>query len=225
MTHSHTHSGLLITFEGGDGAGKTTLIKRVAEALKEEGQEVVVTREPGGCELGEMIRTLLLKVDPANSQLSNDAELALFMAARAQHIKEVILPALEKGEVVLCDRFHHSSIAYQGAGRGIGTDKVREVCRLLCKDLWPDVTFFLDLEPEVGRQRKQLDKTSAEFTQSDRIESETEAFHRRVRSAFQKMAIEEKDLFRIVDATGSPEMVFEAIYPHIQETLKTHTCS
>ena len=210
------HHGLLITFEGGDGAGKTTLIDTLTQALKSQGEQVVVTREPGGCPLGEEIRHWLLHAEHKVSSLSHHAELALFLAARAQHIKELILPQLEKGAIVLCDRFHHSTIAYQGAGRGLGTDKVRELCRIFSEDLWPDVTFFLDVEPEVALKRKRVDAPD------DRIEQETNAFHGRVRAAFQKMAVEEKEQFFLIDASLSPEEVFRSIFPTIQKVLQAH---
>lgn len=201
--------GQLITFEGGDGAGKTTLIQRIADYLRGLGRHVVLTREPGGCPFGEKIRDILLHQPPA-SPLVPEAELALFLAARAQNIREVIKPALDRGETVLCDRFHHSSIAYQGAGRGLGTNKVKELCFAVCGDLWPDMTFYLDLDPEIGKQRKALGSE-----ESDRIESETLAFHSRVRLAYQKMANEDVVHMRLLDASLPKEVLFQSLIPTV----------
>jgi dTMP kinase len=192
--------GIFITFEGGEGAGKTTLIEAIAQSLIADGHSVLRTREPGGTKLGEHIRSILLQ---HTEEVSAYAELCLFLASRAQHILEVIGPALEAGKVVLCDRFNDSSIAYQGAARGLGMEKVKEVCEFISQGLKPNLTLYLDLDPELGLSR------AAKARTQDRIESETILFHRKIRDAYIEIHKAEQHRFRLVDATLSPERVFK----------------
>ncbi len=192
--------GIFITFEGGEGAGKTTLIEELARYLSQKGRRVLKTREPGGTKLGELIRSLLLQ---HKEPLSPYAELCLFLASRAQHISEVIGPALEKGEIVLCDRFNDSSVAYQGAARGLGMEKVAEMCAFISQGVQPNLTLYLDLDPEIGLQR------AAKERAQDRIESETLFFHRKIREAYQEIHKAEPQRFRLLDATLPPKRVFE----------------
>lgn len=210
---SRLKQGLFITFEGGEGAGKTTLIEGIVKTLGSEGFTVLKTREPGGTQLGEPIRALLLQhAEP----ISPYAELCLFLASRAQHIREVIRPALEQQKVVLCDRFNDSSVAYQGAARGLGMEKVAQFCEFISEGLKPHLTLYLDLEPEVGLQR------AASTRKQDRIESETVLFHRKIRQAYIEIHRAEPHRFRLIDATLPPERVLQEAMKWIQPLLSTH---
>ena len=192
--------GLFITFEGGEGAGKTTLIQRIVDAISAKGRSVIKVREPGGTPLGEEIRQLVLH---RQGKINPYAELSLFLASRAQHIAEVILPALEAGQVVLCDRFNDSTIAYQGAARGLGVEKVAQFCEFISQGLKPQLTLYLDLDPELGLSR------AAKAREQDRIESETVLFHRKIREGYLAIHKKEEQRFRLIDATLSPEQVFQ----------------
>lgn len=202
--------GLFITFEGGEGAGKTTLIEEVERKLILDGYSVLKTREPGGTKLGEHIRSILLQhTDP----VSPYAELSLFLASRAQHIVEVIVPALKARKIVLCDRFNDSSVAYQGAARGLGMEKVSEFCEFISQGLKPNLTLYLDLDPEIGLKR------AAKARTHDRIESETLFFHRNIREAYLAIHKREPHRFHLIDATHSPEQVFHQAMKLIREQL------
>ena len=183
--------GLLIAFEGVEGAGKSTQLDLLRDELERRGHEVVVTREPGGTPVGERVREVLL--DPATG-LDPRAEALLFAAARAQLVEQVIRPALERGAVVLCDRYLDSSLAYQGAGRGLGRGSVQEVNRFATGGLLPDLVVLLDLDPASGLRRR-----SGEL---DRIEAQDLAFHRRVRQAFCDLAAADPGRFAVVDAAA-----------------------
>lgn len=187
MIQARHLEGKLITFEGGEGGGKTSLMSSLKEYLIDLGYEVFMTREPGGTPLGEEIRKLLLIKNTAIS-ISAKAELLLFLAARAQHIEECILPNLAQKKVVLCDRFNDSSIAYQGHARNLGYEMVSHLCELACGEAVPYMTFFLDVDPKEGLQRsKRLDKQESKKNQGDRLESEQLAFHQKVREGFLKL--------------------------------------
>lgn len=188
---------LFITFEGGEGAGKTTLIDSLASELSSKGCSFIKTREPGGTPLGEKIRHLLLEPYP----LSAYAELSLFLASRAQHIQEVIRPALQEQKIVLCDRFNDSTIAYQGAARDLGPEKVAQFCAFISQNLEPDLTFYLDLDPKIGFSR--IEKRS-----KDRIETEALSFHQKIREAFHKLAKQHPHRLHILDASQAPSKVF-----------------
>lgn len=187
---------LFITFEGGEGAGKTTLIEEISAELSKKNLPFIKTREPGGTPLGEQVRELLLGGYP----LSSYTELCLFLASRAQHIAEVIKPALTSGKIVLCDRFNDSTIAYQGAARNLGETKVSEICSFICENLEPDLTFYLDLDPEAGFARIKRSK--------DRIEAESLSFHTKIREAFHRQAKLHPHRLKIIDASQSPPKVF-----------------
>lgn len=205
--------GLFITFEGGEGAGKTTLIDEIYKRLREDGRRVLKTREPGGTELGEEIRALLLH---HKGPVSPYAELSLFLASRAQHISEVILPALREGIVVLCDRFNDSSIAYQGMARGLGMENVALVCQFICGGLVPHLTFYLDIDPELGLTRAKKRQST------DRIEAEDIAFHTKIREGY--LAIHKKDphRFHLFDATQAPVAVFRQAIELMNSLLFTN---
>lgn len=210
---------MFITFEGGEGAGKSTLITKLKAELAKKGSDVIVTREPGGSKLGEHIRNCLL--DPGfGVSFCPKAELLLFLASRAQHIEELILPALKKGKVVLCDRFNDSTIAYQGGGRGLGIEYVEKMCSLVCGDVVPNITFFLDLDPALGHQRIQKQKMQkAENRPQDRIEEETLTFHQKVAEAFRQLAKKHSKRIHILNASASEEEVFKAALHIIDSSL------
>lgn len=198
--------GAFFTFEGGEGAGKSTLIEKLAEMLTSQGYDVVKTREPGGTLLGEHVRNWLL--DPSfKASVGTQAELLLFLAARAQHIEEVIRPAVQQGKVLFCDRFNDSTIAYQGVARGLGFDYVHSLCDLVCKDIQPNVTFFLDIDPEEGlARRKKIQKDN--IGTIDRIEAEKLQFHRLVRQGFLQLAHEFPMRIHTIDAHQPAAVVY-----------------
>ncbi len=202
--------GLLITFEGGEGAGKSTLMERLFATLKAKGLDLIKTRAPGGTQVGSVIRNLLLNRDQA--VLAARAELFLFLADRAEHVEEVIRPALKKGQIVLCDRFNDSTVAYQGAARGLGEDEVRKFCTFACNGVEPNLTLYLDLDPQIGLKRLKQVKDG-----KDKIETETLLFHQKIRKAFQQIAAREPGRFRILDASRTADEVLESALKSIDE--------
>jgi dTMP kinase len=201
--------GRLIAFEGVEGSGKSTQLELLRQALEGRSREVVVTREPGGTPAGERIRTLLL--DP-EVELHPRAEALLFAAARAELVEAVIRPALERGAVVLCDRYLDSSLAYQGGARGLGRGPVEEVNRFATGGLLPDLVVLLDLDPAEGLARRQ--------GRRDRIEVEDLAFHRRVRDAFQDLAAGDPRRFAVVDAAGPVDQVAAQVLAAVLDRLE-----
>lgn len=196
-----------ITFEGGEGAGKTSLINHLQKQLELWGYSVLKTREPGGTPLGEQIRNWLLS--HSDAKVCDQAELHLFLAARAQHIKEVIAPALKSSKIVLCDRFNDSTIAYQGVARGLGVEYVKRMCLNTCGPTLPDLTLYLDVDPREGLSRtKRTHKEHAADGDMDRIESEQLQFHINVRKAFIDLSKAEPERLYIVDANQSQSSVF-----------------
>lgn len=189
--------GLLITLEGIEGAGKSTLLNFAGDLLRRAGREVVLTREPGGTGTGERIRAILL--DRANIDLSDDAELLLIFAARAQHIAEVIRPALSAGRIVLCDRFTDASYAYQGGGRGIAAQRIRQLEEWALGGLAPDLTLLFDLEVETGLARA-LGRRLFGNTEADRFERQGRGFFARIRHAYLRRAEQAPERFRRIDA-------------------------
>lgn len=188
---------MFITFEGGEGAGKTTLIQRLCEEFTRQGKRIVTTRAPGGTKIGNQIRDLLLHKE----QMSSRSELLLFLADRAQHVEEVIRPALESGHIVLCDRFNDSTLAYQAGARGFDFEFVSQLCHFATNQLMPDLTLYLDLDPEKGLSRVKRSK--------DRIEQEPLSFHQKIRDTYLKIAALEPQRFHILDASKPPEDVFK----------------
>lgn len=196
-----------ISIEGGEGAGKTTLINALEKELQSWGFDVVKTREPGGSLLGNEIRHWLLDRHK-EIKIGSLAELLMFLAARSQHIEELIAPAISQGKIIICDRFNDSTIAYQGGGRGLGVAFVRDFCMKVCGKILPELTFFLDLEPQIGLQRTQsTSKENAAIGEMDRIEAEKMEFHQRVRKVFTDAAQVEQDRFIIIDASLPKEEV------------------
>lgn len=209
-----------ITFEGGEGAGKTTLMNYLQKQLELWGYSVLMTREPGGTPLGEQIRNWLLSRDGV--QLCNKTELLLFLAARAQHIEEIIAPALRGGKIVLCDRFNDSTIAYQGAGRGLGIEYVKKMCFNICGSTIPDLTLYLDVDPKEGLARtKHAHKENAAGGNVDRIEAEQLQFHLDVRKAFIDLSKAEPERLLIIDANQTQSNVFEAAKKILKEKFES----
>lgn len=181
---------MFIAFEGGEGAGKSTQEALLAQSIADRGYRVVRTREPGGTPAGETIRHVVLS--PEFDGLDARAEALLFAAARGEHVARVIRPALERGDVVICDRYIDSSVAYQGLGRDLGTKRVRELSLWATQGLLPDLTIVLDVNPEIGLAR---------ISDRDRLEAEPMLYHERVRNAFLLIAADEPDRYLVLDAT------------------------
>lgn len=200
--------GTFIAFEGGEGAGKSTQEAMLAQWLTDRGHDVVRTREPGGTPAGEVIRTVLLGNEYEG--LDERAEALLFAAARGEHVARVIRPALEAGNVVVCDRFIDSSIAYQGVGRSLGIDVVRELNTWATRGLLPDLTVVLDVDPVIGLSR---------VGSPDRLESEPIEYHQAVRQAFLDIANVEPDRYLVVDSAQEPEAIAALIREQVMARL------
>ena len=208
-----------ITLEGIEGSGKSTQITRLAEWLTDEiGTQPVMTREPGGCPISDQIRSTLL--DAANNGMNERTELLLYAAARAQHMAEVIQPALESGRFVLCDRFTDATMAYQGYGRGLSTELIEEMNALATRGVEPDLTLLLDFQPDKGIRRARQRNASAGGPNEDRFEQEELAFHHRVRIGY--LALEKKHpRIRLVDANGTEDEVFQRITGVLRDVLSS----
>ena len=204
--------GLFITLEGTEGAGKSTVMDYVAELFHAAGADVIQTREPGGTKAGEQIREILL--DSNNSGLDSDTELILMFSARAQHINEIIKPAINAGKVVICDRFTDASYAYQGAGRGIEHDRIKQLEDWVQQGLKPDLTLLLDIDVETGLRR------AGKRSEADRFEQEEADFFERIRQCYLDRAKNEPQRFRIIDASQS----YEDVKKQLQKTLKEYLC-
>jgi len=203
--------GTFITIEGGEGAGKTTMMDRVAGWLTAHGRRVVCTREPGGTDLAEKLRDILL--DRNTVGLSGQAELLLMFASRAQHLAEVIRPALQRGETVLCDRFTDATWAYQGGGRGLPAADIAALESLVHGDLQPDLTVLLDLPVGQGLSR------ASQRGASDRFESESGGFFERVRRAYLQRAAAAPERFAVVDASGTEDQVWVQVEQILQQRI------
>jgi dTMP kinase len=215
--------GKFITFEGLDGTGKSTQMRRLAAVLREAGHKVVETREPGGTPTAEKIRKVLL--DSGTSGLAPLAEMALMFASRAQHIAEVIEPGLSAGAIVLCDRFTDSTEAYQGSGRRLGTEPVLDLHRVLCGNLQPDLTILMDSDPRASvnraRRRNQRNSQSAARTHDEnRFEQETRAFFGRVRAGYLAITKREPERVVMVDARGTPAQTHQKILELVRRKLR-----
>ena len=202
-------TGLFITLEGGDGTGKSTQSALIGDWYTEQGREVVFTREPGGTDLGTELREIVLH---SRGHIAPRAEALLYAADRAHHIATVVRPALERGAVVIQDRYLDSSVAYQGAGRVLDPDEVRGVSMWATEGLVPDVTVVLDLDPAIGRDR--LDAANKQF---DRLEAEALEFHTRVRDSYLAMVAAEPQRFLVVDATLDRDTIRDAIIARLSE--------
>jgi len=206
------HKGLLITLEGGEGGGKTTQIVRLRDRLSKAGKDVVVLREPGGTVISEQIRDVVLSAK--NIGIAFTAEVLLFQAARAQIYREIVLPSLEAGKIVILDRSRDSSVVYQGMVRGFGKDMVEKLNDLSTKETYPDATFLLDLPVELGLQRR------VESGKMDRLDMEGMEFHVKVRDAYLELAkADTHDRWHIIDASQSLEEVQEELWTKVKTVL------
>ena len=194
---------LFVTFEGGEGSGKSTVLKQVNEILLSEGHSTLLTREPGGTPISEQIRNVIL--DKANTSMDPRTEALLYAASRRQHLVEKIWPALKEGNIVLCDRFLDSSLAYQGGARGLGMDEILEVNRYATEGQFPDITLFFDLDPSIGLQRIAANAGR----EVNRLDLERITFHEKVRASFQKLASLYPERYVTIDASQPLEKVVE----------------
>lgn len=210
--------GTFITFEGIEGSGKSTQIALLANYLTERGMRNVLTREPGGTLIGDQIRRILL--DPENRSLDPTAELLLYAASRAQHLREVILPAIANGSIVLCDRFSDATLAYQGYGRGLDLEMILSLDRFVTAGMRPDLTLLFDIEPATGIARARGRNSSRGLEAEARFENEELAFHDRVRQGYLMLVAREPDRIRVVDASGTPEAVHEQARKIAEEMLR-----
>ncbi len=210
--------GKFITFEGPEGGGKSTHVRELAERLRSDGIDVLVTREPGGTRLAEQIRALVREEteDPPVTR----SEVLLFLAARAQVVSQVIRPALARGEWVICDRFSDSTFAYQGYGRGIDVGLLRNFNDFATEGLVPDLTLLLDVPPEVSRERL-AERQAATATTADRMEQAGEMFHRRLRDGFLELARQEPHRFAVIDSSGDREEVSAKVLAAVYALMGT----
>jgi dTMP kinase len=220
-----------ITLEGIEGAGKSTLRSHLAELTRDLNKEVIITREPGATAFGQAIRSMVL--DPKNTSLCALAELMLFQADRAQHVEEVIRPALERGALVICDRYLHSTLAYQGYGRGLDIQSLKSITHFATGGLLPDLTILLDLDPSIGleRARTRVRKSTGSFNvqdittqadseQNDRFEEQPLEFHQAIRNGFLELAADPQYNFVVIDANKSPEQISSEAKESIKKALR-----
>ena len=205
-------SGLFITMEGTDGAGKTTQINRLAQYFEDKGYKVICTREPGGTPISEKIREII--IDKNNTEMTDMTEALLYAAARAQHVEEVILPALKEGDIVLSDRFVDSSVVYQGFARSIGERLIKNINKYAVGDLEPDITFFLKLKPEDGLARKR------EQAELDRLEAEKFSFHQRVYDGYVRLSKRCKNRIQVINALKSVDEIHDEIVKGIENLME-----
>jgi dTMP kinase len=205
--------GKFITFEGIDGSGKTTQMRLLAERLRGESRNVFETVEPGGTAVGRQIRRILL--DSANQDLRPMAELLLYFASRAQNVEQCILPALQAGKIVLCDRFTDSTVAYQGYARGLGAETVMALDRIACQGLTPDLTLLIDVDVEMGLARMRARNVSGQLNET-RLDDESQEFHSKVRDAYLTIARQHAGRFRVIDGRGAPDEVAARVWENVR---------
>jgi dTMP kinase len=211
-----------VTFEGVEGSGKTTQLRRAGAYLEARGVPVVLTREPGGTRVGEAVRSLLL--DPKTAGICTEAEFLLFSASRAQHLYEVVRPALLAGRAVLCDRFFDASVAYQGVARRLGPEKVLDISLQIVGEAVPWRTFWLDLDPKEALRRAHDRAAAPEAAEADRFELEALAFHEAVREGYVWSQRRSPERIVRIPAEGTPEEVFERLKPHLEELIANARC-
>lgn len=212
-TAPSTGRGFFVSFEGGDGSGKSTQTARLASSLVSAGERVVRTREPGGTPMAETLRGLVL--DHGHGPVDARTEALLYSTARASHVDQVIRPALKRGDIVVCDRFVDSSLAYQGVGRGLGLEEVAAINRFATGGLTPDLTILLDVSAEVGRSRRRGGPSS-----EDRLESEPDAFHDTIRRAFLDLAAAAPERYIVLDAGRAQDVLSEEILSTVRERAR-----
>ena len=217
MSTTSGRRGRFITFEGIDGSGKSSQMKRIAERLREAGFDVLESVEPGGTPISQKIRSILL--DRANQDLCATAEMLLMFAARAQNVDQWILPALGEGKIVLSDRFTDSTLAYQGYGRGLGSDIVLDVDRIACRGLVPDLTICIDIDPEVGLARAHARNREDVGNRETRLDEEELSFYRKVRDGYRQIGSEEPGRVRLIDGDRDFDAVQEAVWATVAEYL------
>lgn len=221
------HKGLFITFEGPDGAGKTTQVRRLAAELEDRHIQYVLTHEPGGTGIGDKIRTIIL--NPGNLRLTQKTEILLYAASRSQHVEEKIRPALAQGKIVLCDRFIDASIAYQGYGLGQPVEMIQSINRFASEGLTPDRTYMIDIAPEAGRSRlrERSGRPETGVTEAagdlDRIEQRELDYHRRVREGFLTLYRENKQRICLINGENSADTVFDHILKDFDYFLAGYT--
>jgi dTMP kinase len=211
--------GLFITAEGPEGAGKTTIIQMLVEYLEKVGHKVIYTREPGGIKIAEQIRSVIL--NPEHTEMDGRTEALLYAAARRQHLVEKVLPAINEGYIVLCDRFLDSSLAYQGYARGLGIEEVLSINQFAIENLMPTKTIYFDLEPEIGfnRIKKNLDR------EINRLDLEELDFHHMVREGYQIVMDKEPERFVKINADQTIEQVYDDTLKALEKIIKTHVTS
>ena len=210
-------SGMLITFEGIDGCGKTTQIEMACEWLEKQGYAVLSTFQPGGTEVGRQIREILLK--RKNRSLLQETELLLYLADRVQHLKEVILPAIEDGKLVLSDRFHDSTVAYQGFGRGVDLSLIQSIEENVINPHAPDLTFLFRIDP--GISMKRIDDQRSSAGQRDRLEKEPLEFFQRISDGYEQLVQSSPQRFVCLDATASRKQIHQSIIRILKQRLKS----
>lgn len=210
---STTSRGTFITFEGPEGSGKSTQLRKLAERLRAAGRDVFETAEPGGTPIGQQIRRVLL--DSQNREMCPTAELLLMFACRAQNVDQWILPALAAGKIVLSDRFTDSTLVYQGIARGLGTEVVYEVDRIACRGLIPNLTLVIDIDTETGLARAHSRNRETRGVET-RIDEQEISFHRKVRGAYHQLASDEPDRVKLIDGAGDEDAVAEQVWATVQ---------
>ncbi len=206
-------AGLFITLEGPEGSGKTTIASLVEKKLKEKGLNVVMTREPGGIEISEQIRKIIL--DPNNTAMDSKTEALLYAAARRQHLVEKVIPALKQEAIVICDRFIDSSLVYQGIGRGLGIDKVYDMNLFAIEDIMPDFTLFFDIDPKLGLERIHKDQQR----EINRLDMEDLNFHQKVYQGYKEVVSRYPERIIEIDASKSIEEVFNSVMNILKEYI------
>lgn len=206
--------GVFITVEGGEGCGKSTVLNLVIDRLKKEGFDAIVTREPGGIDISEQIRNVILDVN--NTKMDKVTEALLYVAARRQHVVEKLQPLLKEGKIVISDRFVDSNLVYQGVSRGVGIDTVWEMNKFAIEDCMPSLTILFDLDPEIGQQRINANKQR----EYNRLDQEKMDFHYKVREGYLEVAKKYSDRIKVVDASKTIEEVVEEVYNLIKSEIE-----
>ena len=209
------HSGRLITFEGLDGCGKTTQLEKAKDWLTEQGYDVLKTRQPGGTKIGRQIRSILL--DPEHEELQPESELLLYLSDRIQHIQEIIIPAKATGKIVLCDRFHDSTVAYQGYGRGLNLNSIESVVAHCIKPYDPDLTILLNISPETVTLRLEQRE---EYAEKDRLDLESLNFFKKTAQGFQVLAAVETERYVCLNGEQDIEVIHQEIVAVLQERFQ-----
>ena len=209
------HSGRLITFEGLDGCGKTTQLEKAKDWLTEQGYDVLITRQPGGTKIGQQIRSILL--DPEHEELQPESELLLYLSDRIQHIQETIIPAKATGKIVLCDRFHDSTVAYQGYGRGLNLNSIESVVAHCIKPYDPDLTILLNISPETVPLRLEQRE---EYSEKDRLDLESLNFFKKTAQGFQVLAAAETERYVCLNGEQDIEVIHQEIVAVLQERFQ-----